>query len=143
MNTFLFCRYGIQMSFFFSLVYSKSTNIENRLKIRPIFYSSQPIRSQMFFRASDNDDYNPTRQRKILIVCDDMVVDIKTSKEFQALIKKLFIRCIKVNISLVFITPSYFSVPKDVRLNSIHYLIMETKNKKITTKYCNKSFCRY
>ena len=97
----------------------------------------------MFFRASDNDDYNPTRQRKILIVCDDMVVDIKTSKEFQALIKKLFIRCIKVNISLVFITPSYFSVPKDVRLNSIHYLIMETKNKKITTKYCNKSFCRY
>ena len=53
-----------------------------------------------------------------------------TNKEFQAIIKKLFIRCRKLNISLVFITQSYFSVPKDVRLNSTHYLIMKINNKR-------------
>ena len=50
-------------------------------------------------------------------------------KKFQAIIKDLLIRCRKLNISLVFITKSYFSVPKDVRLNSIHYLIMKISNK--------------
>ena len=61
-------------------------------------------------------DYNPIRKRKKLIVFDDMIADIITNKEFQAIIKELFIRCRKLNISLVFITQSYFSVPNDVRL---------------------------
>ena len=76
------------------------------------------------------DDYDPNRQRKILIVFDDMIADIMTNKKFQAIIKELFIRCRKLNISLVFITQSYFSVPKDVRLNSTHYLIMKINNRK-------------
>ena len=76
------------------------------------------------------DDYNPNRKRKILIVFDDMIADIMTNKKFQAIIKELFIRCRKLNISLVFITQSYFSVPKDVRLNSTHYLIMKISNKR-------------
>ena len=42
----------------------------------------------------------------------------------------MFIRCKKLNISLVFITQSYFSVSKDVRLNSTHYLIMKINNKR-------------
>ena len=63
------------------------------------------------------DDYNPNRKRKILIMFDDMTADIMTNKKFQAIIKELFIRCRKLNISLMFITQSYFSVPKDVRLN--------------------------
>ena len=42
----------------------------------------------------------------------------------------MFIRCGKLNISLVFITQSYFSVPKDFRLNSTHYLIMKINNKR-------------
>ena len=75
------------------------------------------------------NDYNPSRRRKKLIVFDDMVADIMTNKRFQAIIKELFIRCRKLNISLVFITQSYFSVPKDVRLNSTHYLIMRINNK--------------
>ena len=53
-----------------------------------------------------------------------------TNKRFQSIIKELFIRCRKQNISLVFITHSYFSVPKDVRLNSTHYLIMRINNRK-------------
>ena len=71
------------------------------------------------------NDYNSNRKRKIFIIFDDMIADIMTNKRLQAIIKELFIRCRKLNISLVFITQSYFSVPKDVRLNSTHYLIMK------------------
>ena len=42
----------------------------------------------------------------------------------------MFSRCRKLNISLVYITQSYFSVPKDVRLNTTHYLIMKINNRK-------------
>ena len=52
------------------------------------------------------------------------------NKKFQSIIKELFIRCRKQNISLEFITQSYFSVPKDVRLNSTHYLIMIINNRR-------------
>ena len=63
------------------------------------------------------DDYNPNRQRKILILFDDMIADIMSNKEFQAIIKELVIR--RKN-----------SVPKDLRLNSTHYLIMKISNRK-------------
>ena len=53
-----------------------------------------------------------------------------SKKIFQAIIKELFIRFRKVNISLVFITQSYFSVPKDVRLNSTYYLIKKINSRK-------------
>ena len=76
------------------------------------------------------NDYNSSRKRKILIIFDDMIADIMTNKRFQAIIKELFIRSKKLNISLVFITLSYFSAPKDVRLNSIHYLIIKINNKR-------------
>ena len=76
------------------------------------------------------NNYNPSRKRKIVIVFDDMIADIMTNKKFQAIIKELFIRCRKLNISLVFITQSYFSAPKDARLNSTHYLIMKINNAK-------------
>ena len=52
------------------------------------------------------------------------------NKKFQAVIKELFIRCRKLNILFVFITQSYFSVPKDARLNSTCYLIMKISNKR-------------
>ena len=76
------------------------------------------------------DDYNLSRKRKVLIVFDDMIADIMTNKKFQAIFKELFIRCRKLNTSLVFITQSYFSVPKDVRLSSTHYWIMKINNRK-------------
>ena len=81
--------------------------------------------------VSENIDlYNPNRRKKILIVFDDMIADIMTNKKFQSLIKELFVSSRKINISLVFITQSYFSVPKDVRLNLSHYLIMKINNKR-------------
>ena len=80
--------------------------------------------------SSNIDDYNPKRNRKILIVFDDMIGDIMTNKKFQVIIKELFIRCRKLNISLAFITQSYFKTPKEVRLNSTHYLIIKIHNKR-------------
>ena len=59
-----------------------------------------------------------------------MIADIMTNKRFQIIIKELFVRCRKLNISLVFITQSYFSVPKDVRLHSTHYLIMKINSRR-------------
>ena len=50
------------------------------------------------------DDYNPSRQRKIYIVFDDMIADM-SNKKFQGIIKELFIRCRKL-IPLVFIIQS-------------------------------------
>ena len=76
------------------------------------------------------DNYNLNRKIQILIVFDDMITDIKTNKKFEAIIKELFTRCRKLNISLVFTTQSYFPVPKNVRLNSTHYLIMKINSKR-------------
>ena len=75
------------------------------------------------------NDCNRNRNKKINFF-DDMIADIMSNKKFQVIIKELFIRCRKLIISLVFITQSYFSVPEDVRLNSIHYLIIKINNKK-------------
>ena len=75
------------------------------------------------------DHYNPNRKRKILIVFDDMIADM-TNKKFQSIIKELFTRCRKPNISLVFITQYYFSVTKEVRLNSTHFLIMKINSRR-------------
>ena len=76
------------------------------------------------------DDYNKKRKRKVLIVFDDMIADIINSNKFKAIIKELFVRCKKLNISIVFITQSYFRTPKDARLNSTHYVIMKIQSRK-------------
>ena len=78
----------------------------------------------------DINDYNPKRKRKVLIIFDNMTADVMTNKKFQIIIKKLFIRCRKINVSLCFISQSYFSVPKHVGLNSTYYVIFKVNNKK-------------
>ena len=52
------------------------------------------------------------------------------SEKFKAIVKELFVKCRKLNISIVFITQSYFRTPKDARLNSTHYILMKMGNKK-------------
>ena len=74
--------------------------------------------------------YNKNRDKKVLIIFDDMIADIMRSEKFKAIVKKLFIRCRKLNISIVFITQSYFRTPKDAILNSTHYILMKIGNKK-------------
>ena len=77
------------------------------------------------------DDYNPDKENKILIVFDDMIADMIHNKKLNSIVTELFIRGRKLNISLVFITQSYFKVPKDVRLNTSHLLTQKflTKEK--------------
>ena len=68
------------------------------------------------------DDYNLSRnrERKKLIVFDDMIADIMTNRRFQVIIKEVIIRRRKLNASLVLTIQSIFSVLKDVRLKSSH-----------------------
>ena len=63
------------------------------------------------------NDCNKKRKRKVSIVFDDMISHVMSNKKAQQVLKELFIRCRKLNISLCFLTQSYFNVPKDVTLN--------------------------
>ena len=76
------------------------------------------------------EDCNPGKKRKILIVFDGMIADLINNKKLNPVVTGLFIRGRKLNISIVFITESYFKVPKDVRLNSTHIFIMKIPNKR-------------
>ena len=82
-------------------------------------------------------DYNPSRRRKILIVFDDMIADIRTSKKFQTIIKELFIRCRKLNISLAFITQSLFFCSKRCQIKFNTLFDYENRQQKGITKYCD------
>ena len=67
------------------------------------------------------EQYNPNKNRKILVLFDDMIADMLSNK-------KLRVR--KLNISFVFITQSYFVVPKNIRLNSTHYFVIKVPSKR-------------
>ena len=77
---------------------------------------------------SDIEYYNKKRKRKALITFDDMISHVMSVKKAQQILKDLFVRCIKLNISLCFLTQSKFSVPKDVRLNCTHYILFKLDN---------------
>ena len=66
--------------------------------------------------------YNHDKENIILIVFDEMIADMINNKKLNSVITELFIRGRKLNIYLVFITRSYFKVPKYVRLNTAHFL---------------------
>ena len=76
------------------------------------------------------EDYNQIKKRKVLIIFDDMIADIINNNKLNPIVTELFIRGRKLNISIVFITQSYFKLPKDVRLNSTHFFIMKIPNKR-------------
>ena len=78
----------------------------------------------------DINNYNKNRDKKVLIVFDDMIADIEYNQNFKRIIKELFYRALKIKVSIVFITQSYFRALKDARLNSTHYIIMKINNKK-------------
>ena len=94
--------------------------------------------SKAFIEYSDDtqdvykniEDYNPGKKRKILIVFDDMIADMINNKKLNPVVTEFFIRGRKLNISIVFITQSYFKVPKDFRLNSTYFFIMKIQNKR-------------
>ena len=76
------------------------------------------------------EDYDPIKKRKVLIIFDDMISDMINNNKLNPIVTESFIRGRKLNISIIFITQSYFKVPKDVRLNSTHFFIMKIPNKR-------------
>ena len=75
------------------------------------------------------DDYNVHNDRKILIIFD-MIADMIQNKKLNSVVTEFFIRGRKINISLAFITQSYFKVPKDVRLNTTQFFIAKVPNRR-------------
>ena len=75
------------------------------------------------------NNYKKNRDKKALIIFDDMIADIMRSENFKGIVKELFIRCRKLNISIVFIMQSYFRTPKDARLNITHYILKKIGSK--------------
>ena len=83
----------------------------------------------------NSKDYNPSNKRKVLIVFDDMIVDMEANKKsLIAIVTEVFLRGRKLNISPVFISQSYFIMPKIIRLNMTYYFIMKITNKEISNK---------
>ena len=88
----------------------------------------------------DVNNYNKDRDKKVLTVFDDMIADIEYNKNFKQIIKELFYRTRKINVSIVFITQSYFRALKDARLNSTHYILMKIGNKKELKRIAEEKF---
>ena len=117
--------------------------INNQLDVNKIYlYSKNPYEKKYQYRAfieysndmqdvyKNIEDYNPRVKRRIIIVSDDIIADMIKNKKLNPVVTELFIRDRKLNISIVFITQSYFKEPKDVRLNSTHFFIMKIPSKR-------------
>ena len=94
----------------------------------PKAFSEYP--NDMYDVYKNIDNYNPDKENKILIVFDDIIADMINNKKLNSIVTTPFIRGRKLNISLVFISQSYFKVPRDVRNNSTHFFIMKIPNKR-------------
>ena len=77
----------------------------------------------------NTEDYNLNKKRKALIAFDDLIADMINNEKLDPIVTELFVRGKKLNISLVFVTQSYFAVPKNIRLNTTHFFIMKIANK--------------
>ena len=114
------------------------TNVHKQEYKKWLYIPDHPYRT-LIIRGSGSGKtialLNLIKEQEV-VVLSDMIADITTNKTFQAIIKELFIRCRKLNIFLSFITQSYFSVPKEVRLNSKNYVIMKIYNIKRATTNC-------
>ena len=78
---------------------------------------------------NNNNNYNPNKENKVMIVFNDAIADMISNK-LNSIVTELFIKCRKLNISLLFIIQSYFKVPNNVRNNSTHFFIMKIPNKR-------------
>ena len=76
------------------------------------------------------EEYNPIKKQKKLIVFNDMIADMLSNKNLNSKVTELCVRERRLNISLVFVTQSYFAVPKNKRLNSKHCFAMKIPSKR-------------
>lgn len=85
--------------------------------------------NDMSYACKSVEKYNLRKKRKVLVVFDDIIADMASNKKLYPIVVELFVRVRKLNISLVFIMQSYFQVPKEKRLSTIHFFIMKIPNK--------------
>ena len=110
--------------------------IESQADIdKTYLYAQDPYESKCQYLINKREcvgrnHYNPDKEKKILIVFDDMIADMIHNKKLNSIVTELFIRGRKLNISIVFITQSYFKVPKDVRINTSHFFIVKIPNER-------------
>ena len=71
------------------------------------------------------EEYNLAKTRKVLIIFDNIIADMINNIKLNPVVTELFIRGRKLSISIVFITQSYFKVPKDVTLNKTYFLVFK------------------
>ena len=83
----------------------------------------------------NSEDHNSTNKNRVLIVFDDMITDMEATKQLHAIVTELFlIRERKLDISLAFISQSYFKMLNTIKLNATHYFIMKLPNKRELNK---------
>ena len=58
-----------------------------------------------------------------------MIANMLSNKICNLIVTEIFVRVRKLNIYFVFITQSYFAVPRNVRLHSTNYLVMKIPSK--------------
>ena len=79
--------------------------------------------------SKNTEEYNSSKERKVLFVFGDMIADMLSNKKLHSIVTELFLRGNKLNISLVFVTQSYFAVPKNIRMNSTYCFFVRITNK--------------
>ena len=123
---YLYAKDPYEANYQFLINKRESTELKHFNDLKPFIEHSNDMQDVY----KNNDEHNIDKERKILIVFDDMIADVINNKKLNSIVAELFIRDRKLNISLIFITQSYFKVPKDVRLNSTHFFIMKIPNKR-------------
>ena len=123
---YLYAKDPYEAKYQFLINKRESTGLKNFNDLKPFIEYSNDMQDVY----KNNDEHNIDKERKILIVFDDIIADMINNKKLNSIVAELFIRGRKLNISLIFITQSYFKVLKDVRLNSTHFFIMKIPNKR-------------
>ena len=125
-KTYLYAKYPYESNYQYLVNKREGVGI-NHFNVPKAFIDYS---NDMNYVYENIDDYNPDKENKILIVFDDIIADMIHNKKLKSIVTELFVRGRKLNISLVFITQSYFKVPKDVRLNTTHFFIAKIPNKR-------------
>ena len=123
---YLYAKDPYEAKYQFLINKRESTGLKHFNDLKPFIEYSNDMQDVY----KNNDEHNIDKERKILIVFDDIIADMINNKKLNSIVAELFIRGRKLNISLIFITQSYFKVLKDVRLNSTHFFIMKIPNKR-------------
>ena len=86
------------------------------------------------------ENYNSKNKRKVLVVFDNVTAETEANEKLSSILTELFFRGRKLNISLIFISQSYFKLPKTIKLKAAHYSLIKknkTKNPRIATDSIN------